>query len=56
MPHDLVEELGVLQGCKTWILQNSDGKLIPHSVSAGLDYAAIGPNMLLQRLRKNRVW
>ena len=37
-------KLGVLQGCKTWILQNADGQINPtHSVSAGLDYAAIGP-------------
>ena len=37
-------KLGVLQGCKTWILQNSDGQInSTHSVSAGLDYAAIGP-------------
>ena len=37
-------KLGVLQGCKTWILQNSEGQINPtHSVSAGLDYAAIGP-------------
>jgi tryptophan synthase beta chain len=37
-------KLGVLQGCKTWILQNKDGQINPtHSVSAGLDYAAIGP-------------
>jgi tryptophan synthase beta chain len=35
---------GVLQGCKTYILQNADGQIDPtHSVSAGLDYAAIGP-------------
>ncbi len=37
-------KLGVLQGCKTWILQNPDGQINQtHSVSAGLDYAAIGP-------------
>ena len=37
-------KLGVLQGCRTWILQNKDGQINPtHSVSAGLDYAAIGP-------------
>ena len=37
-------KLGVLQGCKTWILQNNDGQINQtHSVSAGLDYAAIGP-------------
>lgn len=36
--------LGVLQGCKTYILQNSDGQIeLTHSISAGLDYAAIGP-------------
>ena len=37
-------KLGVLQGCKTYILQNPDGQIeLTHSVSAGLDYAAIGP-------------
>lgn len=37
-------KLGVLQGCKTYILQNSDGQIeLTHSVSAGLDYAAVGP-------------
>jgi len=36
--------LGVLQGCKTFLLQNADGQIEPtHSVSAGLDYAAVGP-------------
>ena len=36
--------LGVLQGCKTWILQNPEGQIDrTHSVSAGLDYAAVGP-------------
>jgi len=36
--------IGVLQGCKTYILQNFDGQIeATHSVSAGLDYAAIGP-------------
>ena len=37
-------KMGVLQGCKTYILQDEDGQIDPtHSVSAGLDYAAIGP-------------
>lgn len=37
-------KLGVLQGSKTYILQDSDGQIeLTHSVSAGLDYAAIGP-------------
>lgn len=36
--------LGVLQGCKTFILQDSSGQINPtHSISAGLDYAAVGP-------------
>jgi tryptophan synthase beta chain len=36
--------LGVLQGCKTYILQDQDGQIQgTHSVSAGLDYAAVGP-------------
>lgn len=37
-------KLGVLQGTKTYVLQNEDGQIeLTHSVSAGLDYAAIGP-------------
>ena len=37
-------KLGVLQGAKTWLLANEDGQIEPtHSVSAGLDYAAVGP-------------
>lgn len=36
--------IGILQGCKTLILQDENGQIEPtHSVSAGLDYAAIGP-------------
>ena len=36
--------LGVLQGTKTFLLANEDGQIeLTHSVSAGLDYAAIGP-------------
>lgn len=37
-------KLGVLQGSKTWLLSNDDGQIeLTHSVSAGLDYAAVGP-------------
>ena len=37
-------QLCVLQGAKTWILQSPDGQIdLTHSVSAGLDYAAVGP-------------
>ena len=36
--------LGILQGAKTWILQSEEGQIeATHSVSAGLDYAAVGP-------------
>lgn len=35
---------GVFQGTETVVLQNFDGQILPtHSVSAGLDYAAVGP-------------
>ena len=37
-------KLGVLQGTKTFLLADADGQIqLTHSVSAGLDYAAIGP-------------
>jgi tryptophan synthase beta chain len=36
--------LGVLQGTKTMLLADADGQIqLTHSVSAGLDYAAVGP-------------
>jgi tryptophan synthase beta chain len=36
--------LGILQGTKTFLLANDDGQIeLTHSVSAGLDYAAVGP-------------
>jgi tryptophan synthase beta chain len=35
---------GVLQGTRTFVLQDEDGNIeLTHSISAGLDYAAIGP-------------
>ncbi len=35
---------GVLQGTRTFILQDADGNVeATHSVSAGMDYAAVGP-------------
>jgi tryptophan synthase beta subunit len=35
---------GVLQGTRTFILQDADGNIeSTHSVSAGMDYAAVGP-------------
>jgi tryptophan synthase beta chain len=36
--------LGVLQGTRTFLLANDDGQIeLTHSISAGLDYAAVGP-------------
>jgi len=36
--------VGVLQGTLSYILQDGDGQIAPtHSVSAGLDYPAVGP-------------
>ncbi len=36
--------LGVLQGTRSYILQDENGQIqLTHSVSAGLDYAAVGP-------------
>jgi|TARA_B110000263_G_scaffold108261_1_gene94603 tryptophan synthase beta chain len=36
--------LGVLQGTRSFVLQDEDGQIqLTHSVSAGLDYAAVGP-------------
>ncbi len=36
--------LGVLQGTKSYLLQDDDGNVLStHSVSAGLDYASVGP-------------
>ena len=35
---------GVLHGCYTYVLQDQDGQIaLTHSISAGLDYAAVGP-------------
>lgn len=36
--------IGVFQGCKSYLLQDEDGNVLgTHSVSAGLDYASVGP-------------
>lgn len=36
--------IGVFQGCKSYLLQDEDGNVLgTHSISAGLDYASIGP-------------
>src|SRR5262249_23250965 len=47
--------LGVLQGTRSYILQDKHGQIqLTHSVSAGLDYAAVGPEHAFLR-DKNRV-
>ena len=40
--------IGVLQGTRTYLLQDEAGNVLPtHSVSAGLDYPAVGPEHAL---------
>lgn len=35
---------GIFQGCLSYVLENEDGNILQtHSVSAGLDYASVGP-------------
>ncbi len=42
---------GVLHGCYTMLLQDADGQVLEtHSVSAGLDYSAVGPEHALLAL------
>ncbi len=42
--------LGVIHGTRTYVLQDADGQIAEtHSISAGLDYAAIGPEHALLR-------
>ncbi len=39
-----VGRVGILHGAKTFVLQTPDGQIAAtHSISAGLDYAAVGP-------------
>ena len=41
-------QLGVLHGTRTWLLQDDEGQIATtHSVSAGLDYPAVGPEHAL---------
>ena len=42
--------LGVLQGTRSFVLQDEDGQIMnTHSVSAGLDYASVGPEHAMLR-------
>jgi tryptophan synthase beta subunit len=50
---------GVLQGTQTYILQDGNGNIeLTHSISAGLDYAAVGPEhaWLREQGRTEYVW
>ncbi len=39
-----ISRLGVLQGTKSYVMQDADGQImLTHSISAGLDYASVGP-------------
>jgi tryptophan synthase beta chain len=43
-------QVGVLHGTRSFVLQNEDGQIMEtHSISAGLDYAAVGPEHALLR-------
>jgi tryptophan synthase beta chain len=45
--------VGVLHGTRTYVLQDEDGQIAEtHSVSAGLDYAAVGPEHAMLRDRE----
>ena len=42
--------MGVIHGTRTYVLQDEDGQIAEtHSVSAGLDYAAVGPEHAMMR-------
>jgi len=50
---------GVLQGTRSYVLQDADGNIdLTHSISAGLDYAAIGPEhaSLYEQRRAEYTW
>jgi tryptophan synthase beta chain len=42
--------VGVIHGTRTYVLQDADGQIAAtHSISAGLDYAAVGPEHAMLR-------
>lgn len=39
-----IGRIGVLQGTRSYVMQTTDGQIVnTHSISAGLDYASVGP-------------
>ncbi|HET8645924.1 MAG TPA: pyridoxal-phosphate dependent enzyme, partial [Vicinamibacteria bacterium] len=50
LPEAAGASVGVLHGTRTYLLQDEAGNVLPtHSVSAGLDYPAVGPEHALLR-------
>jgi tryptophan synthase beta chain len=48
--NSIQSNVGVFQGMKTSVLQNADGQIAEtHSISAGLDYAGVGPEHVYLR-------
>jgi len=48
--------LGIIEGYKSFFLQTEDGQVLPtHSISAGLDYAGIGPQLVNLGLDNKRI-
>jgi tryptophan synthase beta chain len=47
-------KVGILQGTQSYVLQDDDGQIrLTHSISAGLDYATVGPeHALLHDLKR----
>ena len=44
---------GVLHGTRSYVMQNADGQIVnTHSVSAGLDYASVGPEHAFLRAQE----
>ncbi|MER2599655.1 MAG: tryptophan synthase subunit beta [Caldilineales bacterium] len=54
-----VSRVGVLHGTKSYVMQDPDGQIaLTHSVSAGLDYASVGPEhaWLRDQARTEYTW
>jgi tryptophan synthase beta chain len=49
-----VSRPGVLQGTRSWVMQDQNGQIMnTHSISAGLDYASVGPeHAYLQQMER----
>ncbi|HSV43175.1 MAG TPA: tryptophan synthase subunit beta [Candidatus Bathyarchaeia archaeon] len=49
--------VGIVEGYKSYFLQTDDGQVLPtHSISAGLDYAGIGPQLAKLGLDKRVIF